>query len=170
MIDHAFDLMRVAVRRPKGERMVDPDELPGTIDSLMALRTDLMEVSSAIGEIRREVEVKVASILGPGQTYVYGPDRLRWTHPWKWRVYRSAIEKFVGDAAAADPANVLELFNPNSIRKTGIEKVAKRLGVDPDLAVRTLMYREHEPEPRLEIKPVALDPIGGSDANPDPDA
>lgn len=166
MRDRAFALLRAGVERPRGESVTDPGELPDTVDDLMALRQDVLDVVEVAARVRREIEVQVATLIGPGVSYEYGGLRLRWAHPSKWRTYPKAVRAFVEAAAQADPANIADLFNLNGIRKTGVEKVAKRLGVDPETAVRTILYRDYEPEPRLTIVPVE---IGGTDERRDSD-
>lgn len=160
MRDRAFDLLRAGVERPRGESVTDPGELPDTVDDLMALRQEVLDVVEVAGRVRREIEVQVAALIGPGVAYIYGGLRLRWNHPSKWRTYPKAVRAFVTDALSRNPEWAEDLFNLNGIRKTGVEKVAKRMGIDPETAVRTILYRDYEPEPRLTIVPVE---IGGTD-------
>lgn len=151
-VGKALALVETALAYP-GEQTGGLDGL--NLDGLLELSTTLGRVATAARAVRVEVDEAAAAVLGPGVAYEYGDQRVSWSHGWKWKPYETAAE-FVVAAVTADPTAVLDLFSLGSIRKTGIERAAKKMGLDPDLVVGTVLAREYEREPRLVWKPVAL--------------
>ncbi len=134
----------------------DPAELPDDLDELLHLRTLLQEARAAALAVRQAVDEKVGALLGPGRTHEYGDSVVSWRHGYKWKPIPEAAERFVEDVAAEDPGLVKELFNLNSMRKTGVERAANRLGVDPETAVGTVLEKVWDQNPSVQVKPKEL--------------
>ena len=131
----------------------DPAELPDTADELLALHDKLNEIRAAAMTLRNTVDSKAAEVIGAGVKYDYGPYVVSWRHGFRWKAQPEAVRAFVVSAAQEDPDLIGDLFNPNSIRKTGVEKVARALGVDPSVAVDSVLERVRDEHPRLQFKP-----------------
>ena len=151
--DHALQLVRTGLRSPRGEPVTTTGDLPDDLDQLLALRDRLHELLQVARQVRSEVDAKVGMVLGPGRTYEYGDNLVRWKHGYRWRADKDAVNRFVEDVARRDPAQMVHLFNPNAIRKTGVERVARNLGYDPETAVDTLLHKVWDDEPSVQFKP-----------------
>lgn len=156
MSKKALLLTETGLSAPPGEPITDPEELPDDLDDLLALANNLREIASVANTLRKEVEAKAATVLGPGKWYQYGDAAYTWNHSYRWKAHERAVENLIRNAAAQDPDLVTGLFNPNSIRKTAIGKVARALGMDPEVAVGSILYKEWSKEPGLRSKPIDL--------------
>lgn len=154
MRDKAVKWAVTAVSAPSDEPVTEPDELPDDLNDLLALANALDELAKAAATVKREVEAKAAQTLGPGKWHEYGAQKVRWGHSYSWKAEPEAVERMIAHAARVDPTLILDLFNPNSIRKTGVERVAAKLDMDPEAAVKTLLYKKWSSEPGLQWKPV----------------
>lgn len=153
MREEALTWAAVGLSRPKGEPITDPTELPDGLDDLLALSNLLTELASVVYRLRREVEAKAAVVLGPGRWYEYGDQKVKWDHGWTWKTEPEAFNKFLVDVAERAPDMLTELFNPNDVRKTGLEKAARALDLDPESVVATVLYRKWSDQPGLQWKP-----------------
>ncbi len=141
--------------RPRGEPATDPEELPDELDDLLRLINDLKDIAAMARQVGREVEAKAGTVLGPGVTYVYGGQEVRWNHPYKWRA-QSMMDEFLIDAVAKHPELITTFFNANAVRKTGIVTAAEKLGLDPEAVLSTVLYKEWDAEPRIRYKPIEV--------------
>jgi hypothetical protein len=146
----AFDLIRAGLKHG-GERIASDGDLDLEVDDLLALSQTLATIARVAARARVEVDEAAAALIGPGVAYRYGDHVVAWKHGYKWQAYKDTA-RFVVSAARSDPEWVLELFNVNGIRKTGVEKVAKRMGLDPEMVVSTVLSKTWEDAPRLQWK------------------
>jgi hypothetical protein len=143
----ALDLVAIGLKYD-GERVTAAGDLPTDVDELLALSQALGVIARVASRIRVEVDEEAASVIGPGRPYRYGDHIVTWRHGYKWRPYDAAT-KFILDVARALPEGILDLFSPAAMRKTGIEKVARKMGLDPELVITTVLAKEWEDSPRL---------------------
>ncbi len=141
--------------RPPGEPATDPEELTEELDDLLRLINDLKDIAAMARQVGREVEANAGAVLGPGVTYVYGGQEVRWSHPYKWRA-QSMMDEFLVEAVAKHPELITTFFNANAVRKTGIETAAEKLGLDPKTVLDTVLYKEWDAEPRIRYKPIEV--------------
>ncbi len=134
----------------------DPAELPDDLDDLLHLRTLLIELGQALRTLRQTTDEKVGSVLGPGKKYEYGDSIVTWRHGFKWKPILDAAKPFVTSVVTEDPEAVHLLFPMSSIRKTGVEKAAHLIGVDPDALVSTVLEKVWDKAPRVQVKPKEL--------------
>ncbi len=134
----------------------DPDELSDDLDELLHLRSLLIEIGQALRGLRQTTDEKIGSVLGPGKKYEYGDSIVTWRHGYKWKPILEAAEPFVTSVVSQDPEAVHLLFPMSSIRKTGVEKAAHLIGVDPDALVSTVLEKVWDKAPRVQIKPKEL--------------
>ncbi len=134
----------------------DPAELPADLDDLLHLRSLLIEIGQALRTLRQATDEKVGSMLGPGKKYEYGDSIVTWRHGYKWKPILDAAEPFVTSVVSQDPEAVHLLFPMSSIRKTGVEKAAHLIGVDPDALVSTVLEKVWDKAPRVQVKPKEL--------------
>ncbi len=138
----------------------DPGELPDDLDALLHLRSLLIEIGQALRALRQVTDEKVGSVLGPGKKYEYGEGKstliVTWRHGYKWKPILDAAEPFVTSVVSQDPEAVHLLFPMSSIRKTGVEKAAHLIGVDPDALVSTVLEKVWDKAPRVQVKPKEL--------------
>lgn len=133
------------------EQTVSADDLSTDLDDLLALSRTLTEIAQAARKVAKEVDVIAAGILGPGRRHRMGDHQVSWTHDWRWTAQTGA-RQFVVDVAEQCPECVLDLLPVTALRKTGVEKVAKRLGYDPETVVATVLDRKYQDEPTLVWK------------------
>jgi len=134
----------------------DPGELPDDLDDLLHLRSLLIEIGRALRGLRQTTDEKVGSVLGPGKKHEYGDSVVTWRHGYKWKPILEAAEPFVTSVVSQDPEAVHLLFPMSSIRKTGVEKAAHLIGVDPDALVSTVLEKVWDKAPRVQVKPKEL--------------
>ena len=154
MRESALRWIATGLSSPSGEPITVEDELPDDLDELLALSNAMTEIVSVAYQLRNEIDAKAATKLGAGKWYEYGEQQVRWSHGWSWKADKEAVERFLLDLAERAPHALVDLFNPNSIRKTGVEKAAGALGLDPETVVDTLLYRKWKDEPGLQWKPL----------------
>jgi len=154
MREQAVRYVSAGLSAPSGEPITTNSELPDDLDDLLALSNAMTEIVSVAYQLRNEVDAKAADLLGPGKWYEYGEQQVRWSHGWSWKADKEAVEKFIRDLADTAPDELVGLFNPNDIRKTGVEKAARALGLEPETVVDTLLYRKWKNEPGLQWKPI----------------
>lgn len=150
MMDNALDLVRVGLTYD-GERITEPGELPDDLDDLATLASTLGNIAQVARRLRAEVESTLADLLGPGGSFRQGEHVISYQRGWKWRP-QSTTGAFVVSVAEADPAAILDLFPMGSIRKTGVEKVARQMGLDPETVVATVLDRARDDEPSIQRK------------------
>ena len=150
-LDDVFELLKTQVAY--GE--ADPDELPTDLDDLLHVRSLLVELGQALRVVRQTCDEKLGDVLPTGG-YDYGDNVVSFYRGFKWKAIPDAATKFVTDVAVLHPEDVTELFNVNSMRKTGVEKLAGRMGLDPDLVVETVLEKVWDKAPRVQIKPKEL--------------
>jgi hypothetical protein len=131
----------------------DPTDLPDDLDELLALHDKLNTVRAAALVVRQTVDTKIGLTLGPGVKHEYGDSIVTWRHGYRWKPIAAAAMAFVNDVVAENPGAALLLFPVTAIRKTGVEKAAKYLGVDPQAAVDTVLEKVWDPEPSVQFKP-----------------
>ena len=137
-----------------GECVIDEtDDLPDEVEQLLALHDKLTSVISAAQKIRKVVDGKTAELIGPGVWYPYGEYQAAWKHPWQWKPITSNMETFLIAAVEESPDSVTTLFPLTAVRKTGIEKVATQMGVNPEVAIATVLEKVWDEKPRLMFKP-----------------
>jgi len=152
----ALDLLETALVHAYGdEPITDPAELPDELDELCALISTLTEVASLVRKLRAEVEAKTADTLGKDGRYVYGEHEVRYSKGYSYKATDEAAE-FITDAVGKDPDLVLTLFNMNSMRKTGLEKVGHVLGLPVDAVVDTVLFKKWDDEPKVKFVPLAI--------------
>ncbi len=134
----------------------DPDDLSDDLDDLLHLRSLLIEIGQALRALRQTAEEKVGSVLGPGKKYEYGDSIVTWRPGYKWKPILEAVKPFVTSVVSQDPDAVHLLFPMSAIRKTGVEKAAHLIGVDPDALVSTVLEKVWDKTPRVQVKPKEL--------------
>ncbi len=134
----------------------DPGELSDDLDDLLHLRSLLIDIGLALRALRQTTDEKVGSVLGPGKKYEYGDSVVSWRHGYKWKPILEAAERFVTSVVSQDPEAVHLLFPMSAIRKTGVEKAAHLIGVDPEALVSTVLEKVWDKTPRVQIKPKEL--------------
>lgn len=151
-LDAIFGLLKTQVAY--GE--ADPDDLPSELNDLLHVRSLLIELGQALRAVRQVCDEKVGATLEPGQKYEYGDSVVSFYQGYKWKPIPDAAEKFVTDVAVLHPDAVTVLFNLNSIRKTGVEKLAVRMGFDPEVMVETVLEKVWDKTPQVKVKPKEL--------------
>jgi len=131
----------------------DPAELTSDLDELLHLRAVLGDVAAATRTVRQVCDEKIGEVLGRGVKYDYGDNVVSWSQSYKWKAIPEAVEAFVTSVASMAPNEVHELFNPNSIRKTAVERAANRMGVDPEVAVASVLEKVWDKTPSVAVKP-----------------
>jgi len=134
----------------------DPAEFTSDLDELLHLRTLLGEIATATRTVRQACDEKIGEVLGRGVKYDYGDNVVSWSQSYKYKAIPEAVEAFVTTVASVAPDEVHELFNPNSIRKTAIERAANRMGVDPVVTVDTILEKVWDKTPKVQVKPKEL--------------
>ncbi len=134
----------------------DPAELPDDLDDLLHLRSLLIEFGQALRGLRQTTDEKIGAVLGPGKQYEYGDSIVSWQHGYKWKPIPGAAEPFVTSVLNQDPEAVHLLFPMSAIRKTGVEKAAHLIGVDPEALVSTVLEKVWDKAPRVQVKPKEL--------------
>ncbi len=131
----------------------DPAELSDDLDELLHLRSLLIKIGQALQGLRQTTDEKIGSVLGPGKKYEYGDSIVSWRHGYKWKPIPGAAEPFVTSVLNQDPDAVHLLFPMSAIRKTGVEKAAHLIGVDPEALVSTVLEKVWDKTPRVQVKP-----------------
>ena len=151
-LDDVFELLKSQVAY--GE--ADADELPDDLDDLLHVRSLLIELGAALRDVRQVTDEKVGATLPAGQKYEYGDSVVSFYQGFKWKPIPEAAGKFVTDVAVLHPEKVTDLFNLNTIRKTGVETAAARMGLDPTIVVETVLEKVWDKAPRVQVKPKEL--------------
>jgi hypothetical protein len=151
MRDLALSLAETGMSTPAGEPVTDPSDLPDTLDGLLELLNTLTELARVLRTVKREVEAKTGGLLEPGQSYEYGLLDVRYSRSYRWRPIVEAAEGF---ARTLTYDEVTDVFNVNSMRKTGVEKVARSRGLNPSVVVDTLLVKEWDAEPKVTMRPL----------------
>jgi hypothetical protein len=134
----------------------DPDDLPDDLDVLLAIHDKLNAVRAAALVVRQTVDTKIGGLLGPGVKHEYGESIVSWRHNYRWKPIIKAITPFITQVVGKDPEATLMLFPVTAIRKTGVEKAARILGVDPDAAVETVLEKVWDDHPSVQFKPKGM--------------
>ena len=132
----------------------DPAELPDNMDDLLHLRFWMVEVSQAIRALRQSCDEKIGTVLAQGEKYEYGDSIISYRHGYKWKPIPDSVKALV--ETFHEPEDVLALFPVGSIRKTGLEKVAARHGMDPAVAVASVLEKVWDKAPSVAVKPKEL--------------
>jgi len=129
------------------------DDLPVELDDLIALHDELIRVAQATRVVRQTCDAQIGKLLPQGVKHEYGDYIVSHSYTYRWKPIVSAAEPFVTAVVEANAGAVHELFSLSALKKTGVEKAARHLKVDSDVAVNTIFEKIWDDAPKVKMIP-----------------
>jgi hypothetical protein len=151
--DRVFRELELALDQMDLEEDVDwLEDLPDGFEDLYLYRSMVLRVARAANLLRERIETAVAHELGDGGVARVGDDFLRYSRKPDY-VLTDGGRLWLG---TLDPADILAVVpKPSKFRKTGLEAVAKKRGLDPRTLEGSLYVdRGSTKDPKLGVQPV----------------